>query len=69
MPKVFLDSFTTDIVSGIDKHGRMVNFEFSPMFGPLFTNAEGEPLKRQPGIRSAAWAVFNEWFEARSSPA
>ena len=57
------------IIEGRDKRGRWVRFEFSEMYGPLFLDADGEPLPVQPGIRSAAWGLFEEWNEARFGPA
>jgi hypothetical protein len=60
---IHICDFTTvaDIKRG--KH----RFDFSDRFGPLFLNAKGEPLKRQPQPGSAAWAAFEEWFRDRSS--
>lgn len=55
-----VDSFTT--AGGAAKVGaRTFYWDFSEMFGPLFTTAEGEPLKNQPGIRSGAWKAFEAW--------
>ncbi len=44
-------------------NGKTVYWEFSPMFGPSFTDSEGEILDCQPGPRSAAWKAWQAWYE------
>jgi hypothetical protein len=57
-----VDSFVE--ATGTAKVGaRTFYWDFSDMFGPLFTTAEGEPLKNQPGPRSRAWKTFEEWHK------
>lgn len=59
---VIVDSFTE--ATGSAKVGaRTFYWDFSAMFGPLFTTAEGEPLKNQPGTRSRAWKAFEDWHK------
>jgi len=53
-------------VSGFGKtdKGRIVHWDFSDRFGPLFLDGpSGEPLKRQPGPRSKSFKVFEEWHK------
>jgi hypothetical protein len=56
MPSLHLCSFHT--ASG--SSGRY-HWDFSELFGPLFTDARGRPLENQPSPRSAAWAAFEQW--------
>jgi hypothetical protein len=49
----------TDAV-GSSANGRH-HWEFSMMFGPLFTTKDGTVLKQQPQPGSAAWSAFEEW--------
>jgi hypothetical protein len=42
--------------------GATVYFDFDHRFGPLLTDREGEPLKRQPiSARDPFWPPFNAW--------
>ena len=36
-------------------------FDFHRYCGPLLCRKDGEPRARQPGARSAFWAVIEEW--------
>lgn len=45
--------------------GRVVRWDFSVMFGPLFVSASGVPLKNQPSVTSREWAAFEAWLKAR----
>jgi hypothetical protein len=64
-PRFIACSFSEATIVGLDRLGRTVRFEFSEQFGPLFLRANGEPLQKQPHPRSAAWAVFEEWHQAK----
>lgn len=60
--RVFVDSWHT--ASGTGGYGgKTFYWDFSDMFGPLFTDAEGRELKRQPGPRSYAWKAFEIWHK------
>lgn len=48
---------------GVDYNGRTWRWEFSRLFGPLFVDQRGSPLRVQPGERSPAWKVFERWYE------
>lgn len=37
------------------------HWDFSKEFGPLFTDAKGRVLERQPKPGSAAWSAFERW--------
>jgi len=52
----FFDSFTDSVTVHVG-----VRFEFSRMFGPMFLDSEGEPLKEQPLPGSKKWEAFEEW--------
>jgi hypothetical protein len=44
-------------------NGKVVHFDFDRRFGPLLTDAHGEPLKRQPVSENHPfWAPFNAWL-------
>lgn len=61
-PGFIITSFT-DAEGEAVVNGKTVRWEFSDMFGPTFVNADGEPLKNQPGVRSAAWKAFERWHK------
>jgi len=49
---------------GDDKHGKVWRWEFTSLFGPLFVDKKGEPLKRQPiSSRHPAWKPFEAWHK------
>jgi hypothetical protein len=53
---------------GVDRNGRLWRWEFSPQFGPLFVNQQGDPLLVQPmSERHPVWPVFNEWLAAHQA--
>jgi hypothetical protein len=56
MSGFIIDSFHD--ASGTD--GRH-HWDFSKEFGPLFTDARGRVLERQPKPGSAAWTAFERW--------
>lgn len=57
-----VDSFTQ--CSGTGGYGgRTYYWDFSEMFGPLFTDEHGEPLTHQPGPRSHAFKAFDIWHK------
>lgn len=58
--RVFIDSWHTASGSG-GFGGRTYYWDFSDMFGPLFTDKDGRELKRQPGVRSHAFKAFEIW--------
>lgn len=59
MSAVFIDSWHT--ASGSGQVGKRVYYwDFSDMFGPTFTDKEGEPLEKQP-MRGPAWTAFKIW--------
>ncbi len=41
--------------------GKTYYWDFSEMFGPLFTDKDGNELKHQPGPRSYAFKAFEIW--------
>jgi hypothetical protein len=43
--------------------GKTYYWDFSEMFGPLFTDAEGNEIEPQPGVRSHAFKAFSLWLE------
>lgn len=46
-------------------NGKTVYFDFSRHSGPLLTDKDGEPLKRQPmSPNHPFWGPFNKWLEA-----
>lgn len=47
----------------VQVNGRAVHFDFDWRFGPLVTDAEGEPLNRQPGKHSPFWGAFEAWLK------
>jgi len=51
------------ICKGTDEKGKERSWVFNPQFGPSFLRKDGEEMKRQPSIESAAWAVFERWHE------
>lgn len=44
-----------------DAAGRSWRFEQTRYFGPVLVRADGEPLSRQPGTRSAFWPAYEQW--------
>jgi len=40
-------------------------FEFSPQFGPMFTNKDGEPKKVQPAEKNPVWDEFQKWYDKK----
>ena len=64
-------SFSDETVKWERSGRKPVYFDFSEMFGPLFTNADGKPLKNQPipTPRSRHWQAFDEWRVARVAQA
>jgi len=50
---------------GKDKNGKLWRWEFHEYMGPSFLRKDGEPLVNQPGEKSPAWDVFNEWYRAQ----
>lgn len=61
-PGVIACSFHTASGSG-GFGGKIFYWDFSEMFGPLFTDKDGRELKKQPGIRSYAWKAFDIWHK------
>lgn len=61
-PGVIAHTSATVTGTGVYK-GKTYHWEFNPMFGPSFTDAEGEILDRQPGTRSHAWKAWEAWFD------
>ena len=50
---------------GTDKHGITWKWEFNPRFGPLFVDANGEPLDDQPIEEDdVRWEPFEAWYAA-----
>jgi hypothetical protein len=43
--------------------GRTYYWDFSDMFGPLFTDSEGVEIDPQPGVRSHAFKAFEIWHK------
>lgn len=41
---------------------RVVHWDFSYQFGPLFVSGEGVPWKNQPKSNSREWRAFETWF-------
>lgn len=41
---------------------RMVHWDFSWMFGPLFVSEKGVPWENQPKTTSREWKAFEHWF-------
>lgn len=62
MSAIHVCSFTQATGTG-EVNGRKYYWDFSERFGPLFTDKDGEPLDRQPGIRSNAWRAFDAWHK------
>lgn len=62
LPGLILTSFT-DAQGEAIVNGKTIRWEFSDMFGPTFVDSEGEPLEKQPGVRSAAWKAFEVWHK------
>jgi len=52
-------SFTTATGSGTVR-GKTYHWDFSEMFGPLFTTTKGEPMRTQPK-GGPAWEAFEAW--------
>lgn len=51
---------------GIDRHGRLWRWEFQAYIGPVFiTPKRGVIMKNQPGEKSPAWDVFEQWMKER----
>jgi hypothetical protein len=49
--------------SGRDARGRMRYWDFHAYLGPIFTDANGNVLKRQPVKENdPAWKPFEAWF-------
>jgi hypothetical protein len=64
VPRIHICNFFRDYGEGLDRYGRRWRWDFSEMFGPLFVDAKGEPLKVQPmSERHAAWEPFNKWYK------
>lgn len=43
--------------------GRDYYWDFSDMFGPLFTDKDGNELRNQPGVKSHAFKAFLIWHD------
>jgi len=41
---------------------RIVHWDFSYQFGPLFVSKEGVPWENQPKVTSREWKAFEQWF-------
>lgn len=66
VPRLCICCLPTDMGEGFDRNGRLWRWEFSEMFGPLFVDKRGGPLKVQPmDERHPAWVPFEEWLTAR----
>lgn len=51
-------------IQSVQVQGKTVYFDFSYRFGPLVTDKEGTPLKKQPIAESHPfWRPFNVWLE------
>lgn len=65
-------SFPDELAQTVQVNGKTVHFDFDRRFGPLLTDSEGEPLKRQPtSDRHPFWAPFKVWlaeWEKRNPP-
>jgi len=48
-------------------NGKRYYWDMHDYCGPLFTDKDGEPLKRQPGSRHPVWPAFNEWLKEHQS--
>lgn len=61
-----LCSFHTASGEGRDINGRLWRWDFSKIFGPVFVDKYGNPLKAQP-IKEThpAWGPFNTWYAKR----
>lgn len=59
-------SFTDAEVKWERPGRRPVYFEFSEMFGPIFTDRTGRVLEKQPQPGSTKWAAFDEWHRERA---
>ena len=61
-PGVIACSFTDCTGSGVVGK-RTYYWEFSRMWGPLFTRKDGRELDPQPSVRSNAWKAFEAWHQ------
>jgi len=60
---VCITSNAHHICSGRDANGKMWHWEFNSYFGPTFTDAKGNILKRQPMRENhPAWKPFETWL-------
>ncbi len=41
---------------------RVVHWDFSYRFGPLFVSENGIPWKNQPKVTSREWKAFEQWL-------
>lgn len=62
MSAIHLSSFHTASGHG-EVNGKTYYWDFSEMFGPWFTDKDGNELSRQPGPRSHAFKAFNAWLD------
>jgi len=52
--------------SGKDRNGKLWQWEYTPLYGPLFVGKRGEPLARQPIQENhRAWEPFEKWKKAK----
>lgn len=61
-PNIIITSHC-DLTGSAVVRGKTVYWEHSEMFGPSFTDKDGEILTRQPGPRSAAWKAWQAWYD------
>lgn len=45
--------------------GKTWYWTFHDYLGPTFTDADGEPLPKQPGANARVWKAFEEWLSER----
>lgn len=66
VPRLCICCLPTDFGEGVDRNGRLWRWEFSEMFGPLFVDKKGDPLRVQPiSEKHAAWQPFEHWLADR----
>jgi len=61
-PDIIITSFC-DLTGSTVVKGKTIFWEHSDMFGPSFTDKDGEILAKQPGPRSAAWKAYEAWYD------